>query len=337
MNSNERQVFLCHNSRDKLEIEKVRDCLKNIYKIQTFMDKYDFETFKPWENQLEEEISNVGAAAVFVSKSGLGPWQAKEINKFAERAFKQPDFRMGLVVLPSCPNELSIDLTKKIKCLGKMHWVDFRQADPDPMAQLVSGIQGSKIVSEVSSVESHILEKVNKELRVELFKMYSDSLENEVKRIYKEIEIEKSNIRNLQKAIKDTVKNIEKELSPPLKETIRIFSNHMEGVARYACESALKTVPGFEQQPRSSETRKKIIRFNTDIDIYIRRIRAALITSSFKILDEKFSRTSDLDPSFYIIALDEIKNQIHKLGLLDECPEIIEYINYLKIRVELHR
>mgnify|MGYP000029403472 FL=1 len=151
------------------------------------------------------------------------------------------------------------------------------------------------------------------------------------------IEIEKSNIRNLQKAIKDTVKNIEEELSPSLKETIRIFSSHMEGIARYACESALKTLPGFEQQPRSSETRKKIIRFNTDIDIYIRRIRAAIITSSLKILDEKFSRTSDLDPSFHIIALDEIKNQVHKLGLLDGCPEIVEYIEYLKIRVELHR
>lgn len=337
MSANERQVFLCHNSKDKAEVEKVRNCLKDMYEIKTFMDKYDFETFKPWEHQLEGEIFSVGAAAVFVSKSGLGPWQAKEINKFAERVAEQPDFRMGLVILPGCPNELSIDLTKKIKRLGEMHWVDFRQADPDPMAQLVSGIKGSKQAFDVPSVESQLLQKVNRELRVELFKMHSDGLEEEVRKIYKEIESEKLNIRNLKKAINDTISDIEEELDPSLKETIRIFSNYMEGVARKACESALETLPEFEQQPRSSKARKQIIRFNTDIDIYIRRIRTAIVTSSFRILDEKFSRTSDLDPSFHMIALDEIKNQVYKLGLLNSCPEITSYIDYLKIRVYLHR
>jgi TIR domain len=337
MSANERQVFLCHNSKDKPEVEKVRDCLKDAYEIKTFMDKYDFETFKPWENQLEGEMLSIGAAAIFLSKSGLGPWQAKEIDKFAERVSKQPDFRMGLVILPSCSSELSTGLAKEIKRLGEMHWVDFRQANPDPMAQLVSGIKGSKQISDIPFVENQLLQKANRELRVELFKMYSDRLEDEVTNLHKEIESEKLNIRNLEKAIKDTISNIEEELDPSLKETIKIFSNHMEGVARNACESALKSLPGIRQNPRSSETRKQIICFNTDIDIYIRRIRMAIVTSSCKILNEKFSRTSDLDPSFHVSALDEIRNQIHRIGLLDSCPEIDKYIDYLKIRTNLHR
>jgi len=195
------QTFLCHNSKDKLEVEKIRDCLENNYGIKTFMDKYDFEVFKPWKAQLEEEISRATTTSVFLGRSGLGPVQTKEIKGFAQQSAEKKDFRIGLVILPSCPNDLTLDL-KKHKYLGERNWVDFRQATPDPVRRLVEGILGVRSDFNFSTEDS----QVNKKLRVELFEMSVQKITSELEHLYEEVRVAKLDVDRIEQKILEKIK-----------------------------------------------------------------------------------------------------------------------------------
>ena len=135
-------VVLCHNSKDKPEVEKIRiELLQR--GIDSWLDKYDFEPFLPWQNQLEEIIGQIKAVAIFIGSSGVGPWAHIEMNlSFAE--FVKRNLRMGLVILPSCKYTLTELEEQTPRLLRSFHWVDFRQHDPEPLGQLIWGITGRK-------------------------------------------------------------------------------------------------------------------------------------------------------------------------------------------------
>jgi hypothetical protein len=132
-------VFLCHNSKEKQQVERIREQLKQ-QGILAWLDKYDFEPFRPWQDQLEEIIPQIKAVAVFIGSSGVGPWANIEMREFLVE-FANRQLRMGLVILPDCPQELINSVPRFIR---SFHWVDFRQQEPDPMEQLIWGITGTK-------------------------------------------------------------------------------------------------------------------------------------------------------------------------------------------------
>jgi hypothetical protein len=143
-----KDVFLCHNSKEKAEVEKIRAQLLQ-KGIDAWLDKHDFEPFLPWQDQLEEIIPQIKAAAVFIGSSGVGPWADIEMKEFLVE-FAQRKLRMGLVILPDCPDELIDQVPRFMK---RFHWVDFRQPDPDPMEQLIWGITGIKPAQEPKPIE----------------------------------------------------------------------------------------------------------------------------------------------------------------------------------------
>jgi hypothetical protein len=143
-----KDVFLCHNSEDKPEVEKIRTELLQ-REIDAWLDKYDFEPFRPWQDQLEEIIGQIEAAAIFIGSSDVGPWANIEMKSFLVE-FVERKLRMGLVILPSCKYTLSELKTQTPRFLRSFHWVDFRQQDPDPMKQLIWGITGIKPESQPS-------------------------------------------------------------------------------------------------------------------------------------------------------------------------------------------
>ncbi len=142
-------VFLCHNSQEKAEVERIREQLKQ-QGIYAWLDKYDFEPFRRWQEQLEEIIPQIKAVAVFIGSSGVGRWADIEMREFLVE-FAQRKIRMGLVILPGCPDELIEEVPRFLK---GFHWVDFRQSDPDPMEQLIWGITGVKPKQEQRSSTS---------------------------------------------------------------------------------------------------------------------------------------------------------------------------------------
>lgn len=133
-------VFLCHNSQEKAQVEKIRTQLLQAG-VYAWLDKYDFEPFRRWQDQLEEIIPQIKAAAIFIGSSGVGPWADIEMKEFLVEFAKNPKLRMGLVILPGCPDELINTVPRFLK---GFHWVDFRQQNPEPMEQLIWGITGKK-------------------------------------------------------------------------------------------------------------------------------------------------------------------------------------------------
>jgi|APLak6261673822_1056097.scaffolds.fasta_scaffold00126_7 hypothetical protein len=131
------EVFLCHNSEDKPEIRRIADDLIK-RGIKPWLDEREIMPGTAWQSALEDQIAHIRSAAIFIGKSGIGPWQNMEI-----RAFINEFVERGCPVIPAILP--SAQTTPPLPILLKnLHYVDFRVTDPDPMSQLLWGITGKK-------------------------------------------------------------------------------------------------------------------------------------------------------------------------------------------------
>jgi hypothetical protein len=130
-------VFLCHNVGDKPAVMNVGRQLLSCG-ILPWLDQWELRPGTPWQRVLEEQIANIHAAAVFVGRDGIGPWQRQELDGFL-REFNKRGCPVIPVMLPGAAGEPQLPLF-----LRGMTWVDFRSEDPDPLSQLVWGITGKR-------------------------------------------------------------------------------------------------------------------------------------------------------------------------------------------------
>ncbi len=131
-------VFLCHNAVDKAEVTKIANALKE-RGILPWLDVWELRPGVPWQPALEKQIKKIKAAAVFVGKNGVGPWQEAEIAAFLRQFVKRH--------CPVIPVILPGGAKKKPRLpvfLDGMGWVDFRVTEPDPMDALMWGVTGQK-------------------------------------------------------------------------------------------------------------------------------------------------------------------------------------------------
>jgi hypothetical protein len=130
-------VFLAHSGADKDLVRPIGEWLKE-RGILPWLDEWEVPPFVSWQDELQKAIPRMKAAAVFVGPSGVGPWQDIEIKAFLSE-FAKRKLRMGLVLLPGCPEKPEVPLFMKI-----FNRVDFRKDTPDPWGQLVWGITGER-------------------------------------------------------------------------------------------------------------------------------------------------------------------------------------------------
>ena len=130
-------VFLCHNGQDKLAVKQIGEQLK-LHGILPWLDEWELPPGRPWQRLLEEQISQIKAAAVFVGKDGIGPWQHQELDAFL-REFVHRGCPVIPVLLADAPREPVLPVFLKA-----MTWVDFRIQDPDPLQRLLWGITWQK-------------------------------------------------------------------------------------------------------------------------------------------------------------------------------------------------
>jgi hypothetical protein len=130
-------VFLCHNVGDKPAVIEIgRRLLAR--GLLPWLDQWELRPGTPWQRVLEEQIANIQAAAVFVGREGIGPWQRQELDGFL-REFNKRGCPVIPVLLPGAGGEPELPLF-----LRGMTWVDFREFAPDPLAQLMWGITGQR-------------------------------------------------------------------------------------------------------------------------------------------------------------------------------------------------
>lgn len=143
-NTDHFDVFLCHNSEDKPEIRRIAEQLSS-RGLKPWLDEKEIRPGKLWQEILEEQIGTIKAAAVFVGKNGIGPWQKMEMRAFINE-FVERDCPVIVVLLPS------VTETPKLPILLKnLHRVDFRDSKLAPLEQLIFGITGEKSADTVAT------------------------------------------------------------------------------------------------------------------------------------------------------------------------------------------
>jgi hypothetical protein len=130
-------VFLCHNVGDKPAVMEIGRRLMD-RGLLPWLDQWELRPGTPWQRVLEEQIANIHAAAVFVGREGIGPWQRQELDGFL-REFNKRGCPVIPVLLPGAAGEPELPLF-----LRGMTWVDFRDSVPEPLAQLIWGITGQR-------------------------------------------------------------------------------------------------------------------------------------------------------------------------------------------------
>ncbi len=128
-------VFLSYNSGDRTAVKKIGEDLKK-HGILPWLDVWELRPGLPWQRALEQQIRTIKSAAVFVGKTGMGPWHLSEMDALL-RQFKKRNCPVIPVLLPDAPQEPELPIF-----LEEMSWVDFRKQEPDPFEELLWGITG---------------------------------------------------------------------------------------------------------------------------------------------------------------------------------------------------
>lgn len=132
-------VFLSYNSKDKDEIKEIARQLK-AKGLKPWLDEWEIRPGESWQDALEKYINQIHAAAVFVGKEGIGPWQRREMNAYLHK-FVSYGSPVIPVLLKTASEEPALPLF-----LQELHYVDFRKAHQEfaPIDQLIWGITGKK-------------------------------------------------------------------------------------------------------------------------------------------------------------------------------------------------
>jgi hypothetical protein len=81
-------VFLCHNSEDKPAVREIAQKLAEKH-IKPWLDEEQIRPGTSWQTALGQQIKSTKSAAVFVGKSGVGPWQDEEIQALLSQFVKR--------------------------------------------------------------------------------------------------------------------------------------------------------------------------------------------------------------------------------------------------------
>jgi GTPase SAR1 family protein len=138
MELGEFDVFICYNSQDRDAVTRIANALKR-RGVLPWMDRWQLRPGIPWQRVLEEQIEKVKAAAVFVGPSGVGPWQSEEIDAFLRECVR----RHCPVIPVLLENAVENRLPPLPVFLRGRTWVDFRVKQPNPLRNLLWGIEGS--------------------------------------------------------------------------------------------------------------------------------------------------------------------------------------------------
>ncbi|KAM3101543.1 toll/interleukin-1 receptor domain-containing protein [Phormidesmis sp. 146-12] len=279
-------VFLCHNSQEKPHVEEIRHHLQD-QGIKTWLDKYDFEPFRPWQDQLEEVIDQVKSAAIFVGSSGVGPWEDIEMRLFLDE-FVSRKLRMGLVILPGCSNEIIDRVPRFYK---HFHRVDFRQQSPDPMGQLFWGITGQRLTEHLSDKLEKLICKKN-------------GLEQEIKEIEQRL---------------DRISSLENRVDSSLDPLLDWLSSR-ESIAERCGAKALEKFPRLKLEVKRKDSLSK---FFLEISTCLEFISMSIARDNIIFVNEPALPPTLADSNMYKSADSNVYEEAFRL-IKDRIPPYID-------------
>ncbi|MBS1789260.1 MAG: TIR domain-containing protein [Acidobacteria bacterium] len=131
-------VFLSHNSKDKVVVERIAQKLLKVG-LRPWLDKWDLVPGETVLEAMEKAINTIPCAALFFGPADTGKWHIIEIRKYVEK-WASGDARMIPVVLHGVEGTPELPVF-----VGQTLWVDMRDweaDDNDGFYRLVCGILG---------------------------------------------------------------------------------------------------------------------------------------------------------------------------------------------------
>lgn len=131
-------VFLAHNSQDKLQVEAIAGELKR-RGLKPWLDKEQIPPGRWFQDVIQKAIPTCKSAAIFLSPKGLGKWEAVEL-----RAFISQCVEADLPVIPVLLSSVD-DIPQGLLFLKELNWVRFTSIDDaEALDRLEWGITGKR-------------------------------------------------------------------------------------------------------------------------------------------------------------------------------------------------
>jgi WD40 repeat protein/energy-coupling factor transporter ATP-binding protein EcfA2 len=134
-------VFLSHNSKDRQTVQRIAAKLREAG-FRPWLDVWELTGGGEWQKELEAGLRSSRAFAVLVGPNGLSGWVEMELAVALDRAAKERDFRLFLVLLPDLPDPF--DPASLPAFLNTRGWVDLREGfeDQTRFQSLINAILG---------------------------------------------------------------------------------------------------------------------------------------------------------------------------------------------------
>ena len=129
-------VFLSYNSKDKPQVQQITAKLKE-RQLRCWIDTEQIAPGQFFQDRIQEVISKVKSAAIFIGLEGVGKWQKMELQTFISRCVDK-DIPVIPVLLPGVE-----EIPEHLLFLKLPNRVQFKDIDDeDAFDNLVWGIKG---------------------------------------------------------------------------------------------------------------------------------------------------------------------------------------------------
>lgn len=132
-------VFLSHNSKDKPVVTEIARILRDDYQLKPWLDIWQRIPGSPWEEMLEQGLTQSATVAVFIGDAGFGRWENEEMRVAVNALVAKQTARVIPVLLPGAPEQPDLPMF-----LSRYTWVDLRNGyqAKDLLFELFCGITG---------------------------------------------------------------------------------------------------------------------------------------------------------------------------------------------------
>jgi hypothetical protein len=139
----EYDVFLAHDSADRVAVEELARRLTDEASLNPFLDRWHLIPGELWQPAIEEALRRCATCAVFIGPGGTGPWQNEEMLAAIDRRAGEGGSRFRVIPV-LLPGALRGERGRLPSFLVRATWVEFRAGldDAEAFRRLVAGIRG---------------------------------------------------------------------------------------------------------------------------------------------------------------------------------------------------
>ena len=137
-------AFLSYNSQDRAAVEELERRLRR-EGLALYLEVRELAPGREFQPALAQALGDSKTCVMFLGPSGLGPWQAEELQVAIDKRVRDRDFHVIPVLLPGSERPRRGDVAH-LEFLINASWVEFLKSldDEKEFQRLVWGITGKK-------------------------------------------------------------------------------------------------------------------------------------------------------------------------------------------------